>query len=161
VSNPPTFSQDFGNDPKPMADGEFWTVLYQRAYLTLMNNTGYEYHQPNLALQAVTGRAATTYYNQSGFGSADVTRLLTALNQGRCVTAATKSSASYLTTDRLVESHAYTVVSVFSSGGNYYVQLRNPWAKDCRYASNDGADDGYITIRWYDFAYSMSQYCFA
>ena len=52
--------------------------------------------------------------------------------------------------------HAYSVVSVFTSGGTTYVRVRNPWGVDSTQGSRDGSDDGYVTLSWAAFRLAFS-----
>jgi Ca2+-binding RTX toxin-like protein len=154
-----TLSSELANDPMEAVSGEFWTILYQRAYLQMMSNLypgTQQYANPNNATAAVTGRTSGSLVNSgSGFGTADLQAMAQALSLGHVVVAGTLPNAPAVD-GMLAPTHAYTVVSVFTSGGTTYVRLRNPWGIDGLQASRDGADDGYITITWASFRLAFS-----
>jgi hypothetical protein len=154
-----TLSSEMANDPMEAVSGEFWTILYQRAYLQLMSNLypgTQQYANPQNATAAVTGRTSGSLVNSgSGFGTADLQAMAQALSLGHVVVAGTGPAATAVD-PMLKTAHAYTVISVFTSGSTTYVRLRNPWGVDGLQASRDGADDGYITLTWASFRLAFS-----
>lgn len=135
-----------GNDTTPTAEGESWVVLMERAWVQYHGNAGRTY--PHEAIFALTGRSSAVQYS---LGDADFNRISSALARNQLVVTATGTSPY---SNMLVENHAYTVVGVWGSGSNRWVQVRNPWGVDGRVASGDAAD-GLIWLRWSDFTASM------
>lgn len=78
----------------------------------------------------------------AGNATSYVANLKGLLDSGKSVTAACYSSGGA----NMVTSHAYTVDRVVDNGdGTYSVVVRNPWGVD-GYSSNDGTNDGYVTL---------------
>lgn len=172
------------NDPLPLAgDGggrDYWTTLYQRAYLQSfdVNASGPDasrwatrgtaptdlpaqrWRYAEAAFEAVTGRDGVADYTLT---PADGPRLATALAGGQLVIANTRTVAaqqSAVTGTGLVFSHTYAVVGVDAGG----VTLRNPWGVDGRseyFAGWDAArrsaftlgneSDGLVRVSWATF----------
>jgi Ca2+-binding RTX toxin-like protein len=162
--NDGTLTSEFYNDPMPTTDGEFWTILYQRAYLSLIDSISpgsHEYANLRNAVAAVTGRAATAFLNPGTFGDGELEALVQALSQGRVVAAGTSANAPRVDSV-LSPAHAYAVVRVFDAGGTWYVTLRNPHGFDsASQPSRDGADDGYVTVTLETFRVAFLAFYFA
>lgn len=166
-------------DPQPVWE-ESWVILMQRAYgqeMAAEHSIGNDdYTLPGVAHRALTGVSGTRYnYNPGGIGGAlgdvagdwssvsfaDLTAYLG--DRNRTLTAGTWEDSSDLTSDQLVENHAYTIISARSDGdGHRFVTLRNPWGVDNTQDAIDEGDftgdasDGLIEISWSDFNDSMS-----
>lgn len=141
-----------GTDPRSMAEGESWTILFNRAYTKLVGGDGSSW--PSQALMALTGRATTSLHRAPV--DADFYTMEARLASGRNVvtaTYATNSNQSPL----LVSNHAYTVVSVLrnGAGGPGWVQVRNPWGVDGGSSTYGSSTDGYIWLTWAAFRSSM------
>ena len=155
---------EFGNDPMPATDGEFWPILYQRAYLSLINSIAPgsgEYANIRNAVNCLAGRQATAFQNPGQFGDRELQVMAQAVAQRRVVVAGTFPGAPRVD-PILVPQHAYAVVGVFSSNGAWFVRLRNPHGFDSpTQPSRDGADDGYVTVSWATFRVAFRSIYFA
>src|SRR5262249_11612321 len=136
--------------------GEFWTLVYQRAYLQLK---GVNWQDPNTdhwgnswkngqaALYALTGWTCSTTNVATNQSTALARDLQAALKQGDVVTAGTRQKTS----NYVVDNHVYAVEDVYQSNGVWMVKLYNPWGHDGPGASTDGRDDGFVTLTWSQF----------
>lgn len=129
--------------------GEFWTVLYQRAYLQMQ---GVNYRE----------RDATKWGN----AWADQGKVLAAIT-GWSVTIAAKNPVglrnALLNQNCLVAldegpwfAHAYAIRAVYQWYGRWYVQVYNPWSVDAVNDTGitvikDGVNDGLMTMTWDTF----------
>ncbi len=52
----------------------------------------------------------------------------------------------------IVAWHAYAVTRVYQSGGQWKLDLYNPWSQDGNTAPRDGKNDGFLTVTWTEFA---------
>jgi hypothetical protein len=137
-------------DPRVENEGEFWTVLMQRAYLKLMGfnpmrgsvvANNFPGDLIERALTTVTGKSAWLGY--TGLTTPDT--LAGMLARGDAMTAGSRLSSAGL----VVGNHAYMVDAVFQEGGEWKVRLYNPWGFDGYVTQGD--DDGLITITWSAF----------
>lgn len=128
-------------DPIPSKQGEFWTILYQRAYLQLTGNEADQGSQLDVALSALTNRGANIDYWLDDTTYEDMKAALAFNSNVVC--------GSWPGGD-LPGNHAYTVIAVWSDAqtGGRYVQLRNPWG-------NDKPFGDLITLSWEDFSWAM------
>jgi hypothetical protein len=135
-------------DPYQAVEGESWTILFQRAYLArffginpLNSNQVAAFggeSNGNQAISALTGRSAATTT------SFNYTTLYNQLAAGRTLNAGGTG-------------HRYAIVGAWTDAyGNRFVRLYNPWASDSTHNGMplvaDGVNDGYLTMRWNDFA---------
>jgi Ca2+-binding RTX toxin-like protein len=135
-------------DPWQADPEEFWTILYQRAYVQMANYADLDFTDPDDAMYAVTGRSVDT-----GDWS-DPTVVKNALADDKVVTAGNADD-----TYKVYAHHSYTVLDVYQQSGTWYIKLRNPWGKDVK--SSDLADgshvaygsnnDGIIVLTWSSF----------
>jgi hypothetical protein len=137
--------------------GEFWTLLYQRAYL---QQNGVNWADPDTthwgsswcyadkALYSLTGWTVSVF---SLKGSSEPFSTLQAmqsdLQKGNVLMARDQSSLG---------GHFYAIRNVFYSNGQWRVQLYNPWGKDATNNPStqvipDGVNDGLITVSWDTF----------
>ncbi|MEM6777306.1 MAG: C2 family cysteine protease [Planctomycetota bacterium] len=135
-------SEDMGHADQ----GEFWTVLYLRAYA---KKYGFDlseldeaknrlYRSTRTAMQTITGNRSD-WDEFSNDTSAQQRKLANALDSGKAVMAPTIQHPSKRDIPKkggvgktgLVYNHGYTVLSVENAGRrNATVTLRNPWGKD-------------------------------
>jgi len=159
------------NDPQPGDNGEFWTVLMQRARLQALgiNPTAYRtdsawnalntqlkgrLYSINDAVTMFTGRA-TTYRPVTDYG---VTVLRDALARGDFLVANTPTGSGF-SADGIARFHAYAVMAVYYEAGTWKVRLYNPWGMDrdgsrtmdSLRTGTAAANDGYITLTWAQF----------
>lgn len=135
-------------------EGEFWTVLYERAMLSMQ---GIDYTDAAAAAKAngygdkglamVTGKKtdSASPYDYWVFNNFDT--LKNAVQSGKPVVASTKASGI---DKNLVTAHSYTVWSVDAKART--ITLRNP------YGTNGPKSDGFQTISWTVFAQSMQTF---
>jgi hypothetical protein len=145
----------------PNQEGEFWTLIAQRAVLQRLGislyypSTGW----PDQVLTFFTNRSTTTYgASSTGLTASDRTRIINTIAAGRNVVACTPASGPIHST--LVGNHCYTVMSVQYNTlfRQYTVTIRNPWGNDGSTSTSGDPNDGVITILWGDFSRSMSAY---
>jgi len=141
-------------DPKPSKQLDFWTILYQRAVL---QQQGVNWRVP----------AAVEGYS-SWLGMAHATVLGTAtenvfeppatmrgyLLAGEVLTVGSLTYAA----NGIVPSHAYAIVNIYQSAGQWRVTLYNPWGVD-GYAAVSGANDGLVEIAWNQFMANFAYFC--
>jgi hypothetical protein len=151
---------------------EFWTMLYDRAYRTIMYpQTNYQAAWAANALSTLTGYAARYWINQwrsnppPGAGRPFVYQaryfqnvIRENLNLRIPIVVGTPKSfaADQNTADLLVDDHSYTVVRIDTAGN---VTLRNPWGHDNDPPGRTYGEpkDGFITLTWNEFANSIYQ----
>jgi len=128
--------------------GEFWPLLFQRAYMKTVEHDPYSAQsmasfkgEPSgyRALQTLTGR--NPYIDVVPSYSPQQLRQL--VNNRKVV-------------DVGGSGHRYAVLDVYQSGGEWLVKLYNPWARDLTHDSRlviipDNRNDGIITVRWSSF----------
>jgi hypothetical protein len=135
-------------DPWSAQEDEYWTILYQRAYLKMTNALDVDFKDPDYAMSAVTHRGVST----GDWGSPEFVKAM--LDAGLVVTAGDADN-----TNRVYAHHSYTVMNVYQDGGTWMIQLRNPWGKDVNEKDiangtkdPDGSNgDGLITLTWNGF----------
>jgi hypothetical protein len=149
-----TFNGSLYNaDPRPQ-NGEFWTVLYQRAVLESFNDSlsSPPSGNPVSVMPLLTGRAANWYNGIS------VTDLTNDLNAGKLVAVTTNSSSTgeVVTTPNIVPGHCYMVEAVhvtawktvykngedFTYATDWAVDMYNPWGYN-------------VTVSWNDYCTSV------
>lgn len=157
---------------------EYWPTLFQRAYLTLAQETGVSAENMGQAYEALTGQP----YNSGSISSSDISLASTLsadLDAGEPVVAGTVSSGPLiLDSSGIISDHAYTVLGIDSGPSGTYVTVRNPWAQDTdwTYYTNDpsvpltlsqdaamrqgldGTNDGILRIPWSTFTSDFAAY---
>jgi len=160
-------------DLVPVAGGEFWTVLLQRARLQALGidstretskaawdaanlKTNGRLYSIAEALYHFTGSYAT----YSDISAANPKALQSALTRGDYLIAQSKSTGSPLL-DGIIRNHAYAVLAVYQDAGVWKVRLYNPWGKDRSgtgtldsLSNTTPASDGIITLSWAQFSNS-------
>lgn len=142
----PITMRNSGHDARPAAEGEFWTILMQRAYLQSRNlsRASTPSGWPTGPLEAFTGYKSQSWSvnPSSSFNWQDLARMDQAIDRGDNVVACTHDRTSDLDTDKLTRWHCYTVVDIeydgtvpegwryWDSPDNWAVVLRNPWGFD-------------------------------
>jgi uncharacterized delta-60 repeat protein len=146
-------------DMRPADNGEFWTILVQRAYLQLAQDLGFNYRQINNAYRSLIG-VVPTQYDPAPNSRADAQAILNALNAGKPVTAATVGSADdpvvILNAQYgIVGAHAYTVMGIElppSGTEGIWVTLRNPWGRDNHWKAYDLDASGDLDLgEWFEY----------
>ncbi|MFM7151603.1 MAG: C2 family cysteine protease [Gemmataceae bacterium] len=147
-------------DPRVTAEDEFWTVLYQRAYVRFrgmdpMNGDqvssfgGDELDNP---LTMIVGKRAIT--RATAFSSPAL--LQNKLNAGNALVTGSKWTA---TNPFVVGGHAYMVEDVVLRQGRWFVKLFNPWGFDGR--RSQGPNDGFIVLDWATYRSNYEDWAFA
>src|SRR5262245_7882386 len=131
-------------DPDWDEEGEFWTILYQRAYLQMTDAIGASYTDPDYAMYAVTGRSVETH--NPGIPFVQPAAVAAALAAGLVVTAGNADQ-----TDVVFDYHSYTVLGVYQESGTWYIKLRNPWGYDGGSVTWGDPNDGILVMTWDDF----------
>jgi Ca2+-binding RTX toxin-like protein len=127
-------------DPVSMG-GEYWTVLYQRAYLQMMTRNSENFRHPEYALYALTGREV-----EDGDSPSEIAE---ALYYGRIVVAGAADDGG-----PVYEKHAYTVLDAYYQNDEWFVRLRNPWGRDVKdpaHTPSGDPNDGIIEMTWDQF----------
>jgi Calpain family cysteine protease/RTX calcium-binding nonapeptide repeat (4 copies) len=135
------------SQPGKVAEGETWVLLMQRAWKQMRGNDGRAW--PHDAMPYLTG-TNPTWYQTIGEDLKGWVRY--AVNSGKAVVAATAGSPA----SPLIANHSYTVVAVWGTDDNFWVQVRNPWGVDGNGSAADGVNDGFIWLTWSTFKSSMA-----
>jgi len=132
---------------------EWWVSLVEKAYAewhggyTAIGEGGY----PGDVMQALNGATATFRTLKYLGDETVVSSVLDAVTNNRPVVAVTfgeDAGVDYSGTN-IYADHAYSVLNARTSGGKYYVTLRNPWG-EVEPAGN-GEDDGIFEIEMSEF----------
>jgi hypothetical protein len=152
---PVTFNGTWTNkDPYEPQPGEFWTILYSRAYGQLMQKEGLNPGVITNAMQAVTGKSNYTPIDSSNPKTFDPNpsgqAIKTALNQDKPVTVSTYPTADQTpTSSGLRPNHSYTVLNMTgNSQTGYTVTLRDPGGKVSGGTNLYPGTDGEILVPW-------------
>jgi len=128
--------------------GEFWPLLFQRAYMKTVE------HDPYSAKSMASFGGESSGYRalQTLTGRNPYIDLLTSYSP---------QQLRQLVSNRKVvdvggTGHRYAVLDVYQSGSEWFVRLYNPWARDLTHDSRlaiipDNRNDGVITVRWSSF----------
>ena len=132
------------NDPVEPNNGEFWTVLMQRARLQALGidptkqytqaqwdamnaKSNGQLYSAAAALHDFTGNSA--YYTAiASVGTPQSLQIL--LSQSNAVIAQSPTGNSAATSIGIILNHAYAVTSVYYQNGTWKVRLYNPWGID-------------------------------
>jgi hypothetical protein len=161
-----TFNGDLTADAAGVYDclsdreGEFWPLLYQRAYMLTI---GYDPYSP-ASMAAFPGEwdGDRALAEISGWPSQTVPVDATLTPQ-----ALRELIQDGYAVNGLSAGHEYAFTNVFRSNGTWYVRLYNPWGEDAVPPDPavqplpDGADDGYLTVTWANFVDAFTQYSYA
>ncbi len=158
----PTYSAS-SNTPayaKLGAQNSMWVAIIEKAFAHQRRSDG-KYASINggwmtESFRAIAGKSATSISKTvAKNATAFMDWVQTKLKQGEIVTMAVLTYAGPL---NLIEGHAYTVVRVETlSDGTKQIVVRNPWGTDGRF-SDDGADDGYVTLTAADAFTAIDSY---
>ena len=132
-------------------EGEFYTVLYQRAMNTMVGSAS---RWPSNAMTMLTGKAAAdiTPWNTGVYDN--FTTLLTAVQNNKPVVASTNDNSWWYACDpRFVAGHAYSVISVNAS--TKMITLRSPRGYDGGKNQDWNTKDGYVEVSWTDLVKSF------
>lgn len=155
-----------------VADGEFWTVLLQRARLqglgidTRVAHTSSEWSAFNQNAKGRLFSVAEALYNFTGsfatysaLAGADPLALQAGLARGDYLVAQSGGVSGSVSSIGIVGNHAYAVLAIFKESGIWKIRLYNPWGTDRGSTgtidsldkSNSPANDGIITLSWSQF----------
>jgi hypothetical protein len=163
-----------GDQVEP-ANGEFWTVLMQRARLQAYGinpDESYTTSQWNAFNAQSGGRLYSVpqaIYDFTGSTSnytpgnnANPQTLQAALARGDSVIAQSQA-VNYVSSNGIIGNHAYAVLSVYNDAGVWKVRLYNPWGIDGlngttidALSTQPAANDGFITLTWAQFTSSAN-----
>ena len=126
-------------------DGSIWAPLIEKAFAYFRKGQN-SYASINSGMMsevyADLGVSGVATISPSGSPDTYIQQIKDLLDSGKSVTAACYNAGGA----NMITSHAYTIDSVVDNGdGTYSVVVRNPWGVD-GYSSNDGANDGYVTL---------------
>ncbi|MFN8709066.1 MAG: C2 family cysteine protease [Planctomyces sp.] len=153
-------------NPKVHPDGEFWTILYWRAFSRAYGGPAYvptiilpdPLKNPSVALQALTGKTpseANRRISQLWNDAQDQAAIATALAAKRAVVAGTLDGSSVVAP--FVKAHSYAVIrfTPARSGREATVTLRNPWGHN-----GDGNRNlrGEFSVPWSAFRASIGKF---
>lgn len=135
-------------DPDQVAEGKYWTVLFQRAWMQQRKAAHLGAAAwPSEAFLSLTGTAGQAY------AATDLTDLQSALAAGDWIVAGTPTKG--FRSPKLLSNHAYTVLSIDSDNN---VTIRNPWGIDGGNQPYGDANDGIVKLSWDEFSRSMDRY---
>lgn len=158
-------------DLVPVAPGEFWTILLQRARLQALRLDPYKENSKaswDYANQLLGGRLysiSEAIYNFTGsypafneMTGANPQTLATAISKGSYIIAQSPNSG-FISGDGIIRNHAYAVLNVYLDGSTWKVRLYNPWGMDRETGATidsldkyaPAANDGIITLTWSQF----------
>src|SRR5262249_19452569 len=139
------------DDPAPHGGYEFWTILFQRAYLdelVYLGHTGEQVGSSDLDMNAMRFVSDDTLHHHFYTDDWDDPALMRShLLGGGMATGCASDGSNAL----VIPGHCYALVAVNwdAATGKWWATLYNPWGKDNDgQPPSDGVDDGLITIEW-------------
>jgi RTX calcium-binding nonapeptide repeat (4 copies) len=140
-------------------EGEFWQILYQRAYMITIDFDPYSVASMASFKGEWTGEQALTTI--SGWTS-QTAAINATLTPGALQDLIRDGYAVQGRYDR----HDYAFTNVFQSGGTWFVRIYDPYGWDGNRRPNlrplpDGVSDGFLTITWANFMATFTQYSYA
>ncbi len=151
----------FGGDLQPTDNGEYWHLLYLRAYLDFSTDVGANYTSIRTCLETLTGHGVESFNPQQNTGVSGARQIEDALEDGRAIIAGTRDAGPsnetiLLGNSGLVHNHAYTVMGIDIPSSptidNILVSLRNPWGEDTAFTFFDDNGDNTLQINeWQRF----------
>jgi hemolysin type calcium-binding protein/calpain family cysteine protease len=155
----PTQDENGIYDVRSDREGEFWPLLYQRAYMLMIGYDPYSAASMASFPGEPTGDRALTmisgWASQSEVIDASLTpeTIRDLLENGYAV-------------NGMYAAHEYAFTNVYQSGGTWYVRIYNPWGSDGFLGTGlrprpDGVSDGFMTITWANFMATFFKYSYA
>jgi hypothetical protein len=158
------------DDPIPTNSGEFWTILMYRARLERLgidptaNYSVAQWDSINTSTGGALYSVADAIYGFTG-KTGQFTPMNTVSPQQlqsylarRHYLVASSAPGSGVSTDGIVNDHAYAVLAIYYQGGMWKVQLYNPWGFDSTngrtieaLAGGTPTNLGFITVSWAQF----------
>src|SRR5262245_33862983 len=140
-------------------EGEFWQILYQRAYMLTIGFDPYSVASMAAFDGEVTGEQALTTIS----GWTSQTAAINAALTPQALQGLVRGGFAVQGRDN---GHDYAFTNVFQSGGTWYVRLYDPYGMDRGHDPNlrpraDGVNDGFMTITWATFMATSTQYSYA
>jgi Ca2+-binding RTX toxin-like protein len=155
----PTYDANGVYDVRSDREGEFWPLLYQRAYMLMI---GYDpYSAASMASFDGEARGDQSLTMISGWSAQ--TALIDATMTAEGLQGLVRGGYAV---DVFYAAHWGAVTDVFQSGGTWYVRIYNPWGYDGWLAEGlrplrDGVSDGFLTISWANFMANFGKYSWA
>lgn len=153
-------------NPKVHPDGEFWTILYWRAFKKAYRGPAYvpdiflpnPLKNPRVAFEALTGKTPVEENRRIDWlwnDAKDQAAIAKALAANRAIVAGTLDGSSVVSP--FVKAHSYAVIGFkpTKSGKEAIVTLRNPWGHN-----GDGNRNlrGEFSVTWSQFRSSIGKY---
>jgi|GEM_PF-3415613 len=140
-------------------EGEFWQILYQRAYMITIGFDPYSVASMASFNGEWTGERALTTISGWSSQTAAIDATLTPQALQDLIRDGYAVQGRY-------DGHDYAFTNVFRSGGNWYVRIYDPYGWDGNRRPNlrprpDGVSDGFLTITWANFMATFTQYSYA
>jgi hypothetical protein len=151
----PSRDRDASGQPTGANTGDFWTTIYQRAVL---QERGVNWRMASAVENWSSTMVASQFVILGSANEAfpfDPSILQGRLQVGEVLTVGTRTQ----TTGGIVASHAYELLNVYQSGGQWRVTLYNPWGIDGATGAISGGNDGVVDISWTAFSASFNNYC--
>jgi RTX calcium-binding nonapeptide repeat (4 copies)/Calpain family cysteine protease len=146
-------------DVRSDREGEFWPLLYQRAYMLMI---GYDpYSAASMASFDGEARGDQSLTMISGWSAQ--TALIDATMTPESLQGMVRGGYAV---DAFYAAHWGAVTDVFRSNGTWYVRIYNPWGYDGWLGEGlrpirDGVNDGFLTITWANFMANFGKYSWA
>ena|GEM_PF-3371485 len=153
-------------NPKVHPDGEFWTILYWRAFQKAYRGPAYipdiilpnPLKNPRVAFEALTGRTPVEENRRIDLlwnDAKDQAAIATALAANHAIVAGTLDGSSVVSPFFKVHSYAVIGFKPAKSGKEAIVTLRNPWGHN-----GDGNRHlrGEFSVTWSQFRSSIGKY---
>lgn len=143
------------NDPNPAAPGEFWTILFRRAFLKAYRAID-DGLNPGVAVTTLTGRPSTFLkWAKDSSNDKVFDQMELDIRERRNVVTGTHMKGFFDLS--LIAGHAYTVVGVQrdTAGKPGWVLVRNPWGYDGGSATYANPNDGLVKVSWEVFQRDM------
>jgi hypothetical protein len=140
-------------------EGEFWQLLYQRAYMRMI---GYDpYNAASMAMFDGEGTAIRALTMISGW-SAQAAVIDATLTPQRIQGLIRDGYA----VNGMYAAHEYAFTNVYWYAGRWYVRIYNPYGVDRvhdagLHPGRDGVNDGFTTITWENFMATFYKYNWA
>jgi len=140
-------------------EGEFWQILYQRAYMLSIGYDPYSVASMAAFDGEWTGEQALTMISGWTSQTAAINDTLTPQALQGLVRGGFAVQGRY-------DGHDYAFTNVFQSGGDWYVRIYDPYGWDGNRRPNlhprpDGVSDGFLTVTWANFMATFTQYSYA
>ncbi|HJZ94388.1 MAG TPA: C2 family cysteine protease [Gemmataceae bacterium] len=146
-------------DVRSDREGEFWPLLYQRAYMLMI---GFDpYSAASMASFDGEARGDQSLTMISGWSAQ--TALIDATMTPEGLQGMVRGGYAV---DAYYAAHWGAVTDVFRSNGTWFVRIYNPWGHDGWLGEGlrpvrDGVNDGFLTMTWANFMANFGKYSWA